>query len=49
MIARNESKLKHYQDSLSTKGIECQYFIGDAADFESLKHAFHRIEKELGG
>ena len=48
MVARNEDKLKQFQVQLNEEGLEGHGFIGDAANFDSLRSAFGQIHKQLG-
>lgn len=47
IVARNEEKAIKVQQELSTYGVEVNYYIADFADFESVRYAAERINKEI--
>lgn len=48
MIARNIDRLQLLQELLEKQDIPARYYVGDAADDESLQRAFINIHGELG-
>lgn len=48
MIARNETKLQGYQNTLQAEGMESHYFLADAGDRQALEAAFTAIRERLG-
>ncbi|MFB2920979.1 MULTISPECIES: SDR family NAD(P)-dependent oxidoreductase [Aerosakkonema] len=47
MLARNETKLNEFKNSLQTEGYEAHYFTADAGNEDSLKSAFASV-KNIG-
>jgi NADP-dependent 3-hydroxy acid dehydrogenase YdfG len=48
MIARNETKLQGYQNTLQAEGMESHYFLADAGDRQALEAVFTAIRERLG-
>lgn len=48
MIARNESKLQGFKNTLQAEGYEADYFTADAGSETSLKSAFASVRSTLG-
>lgn len=48
MLARNEAKLRGYQQTLETEGFTARYFLADAGDKNAIITAFTAIDEQMG-